>query len=854
MTSAKVVLSLVCAIAFLASTFAWSQANVNESLETATLWVDTNTGSDSNPGTQQLPLKTIGAAAALAVANNQAGIGTQVIINAGTYREAVTLQQTPTDTSLPMTFQANGAVSVSGADVWTGWQAYSQNGSIYTNAWPYQWGLCPVDSGVPPFEQNIVLRREMIFVNSTPLTQVLSQSAMVVNTFYVDDEGGTVYIWPPAGTNMATATVEVSTRPSLFMIENRSNIVLRGLTFQYAGSCYGEEAVGTTFGTTNVLFDSDKFYWNNGSGLFLGQTTYVTVQSSIAEHNGRSGTADNQLKYGLYQDDTASYNNWRGSQGVYYAWGNAGAHFVAAHDDTVEGYRLFFNQSFGTHWDTDNANIVVDNIVSTENIGAAAFVEKSEGPVNISNSYMCNGNPPTGNVNVGFNLRNSEQVTLDSNTLANNVENFLVEGVAGGIQVTNWETGQVYNLISQNFSSNNNIIVNGGGQYLFYDSYLGGSDWLTFQTTLLSDYNTWWNTAAQTDVFMLPVPVNYNLTDFLGWQALTLQDLHSVFQAPTGNYDGPCQVTPEASDFWFITGNSAGVQTVAPGSSMNVTATVTPFAFSGTVNLSSDGVQNIPGATASWSSTSIDTSGTSTFTLNTGTQTPPGNYPITLIANSGNLTHTMTISALVNTSLAIAPLSLAFGGQNVGTTSSPGLVNLVNESSSPVSIGTITSSGAFAQTNTCGTSLPAGGTCEIAVTFSPSAPVATLGTLEIEDGDPTSPQTITVTGSGIGVPAALLLPTSLTFGNQEVDTSSLPQNVTLTNTGSASLTMTGIVVAGASFTETDNCGSSVPIGGSCTISVTFTPQGSGAKTGTVYVMDNANPPNQTVSLAGTGTQ
>jgi hypothetical protein len=855
MSSTKAALPLVCALVLLASTLAWSQANVNESLETATLWVDTNRGSDSNPGTQQLPLKTIGYAATLAVTNNQAGIGTKVIINPGTYREAVTLQYNTSDTSLPMTFEAaaNGTVVVSGADVWTGWQAYSQNGSIYTNAWPYQWGLCPVDSGIPPFEQNIVLRREMIFVNGTPLTQVLSLSAMVVGTFYVDEIGGTVYLWPPTGTNISTATVEVSTRPNLFLIEEMSNIVLRGLTFQYASTCYKDRAVGTDEGTTNVLFDSDNFSWNNGTGLMLNQTTYVTVQSSLAEHNGRSGTADNELKYGLYQNDTASYNNWRGSQGTYYSWGNAGAHFVQAHDDMINGYELFFNQSFGSHWDTDNANILVSGLVAAENLGAAAFVEKSEGPVTISNSYMCNGNPPTGTVNVGFNLRNSEQVTLNSDTLANNVENFLVEGVAGGIQVTNWETGQVYNLVSQNFSSSNNIIANGAGQFLFYDSYLGGADWTAFQTTLRSDYNTWWN-AASTSVFMVPVPISYSLVDFLGWQILTLQDLHSVFQAPSGNYDGPCQVTPEGSDFWFLTGNNASLKTVAPGGSINVTGNVTPLAFTDTVNLSSDGVQNIPGATASWSPASINTSGNSTFTLHISSQTPTGSYPISLIANSGSLTRTITVSALVNTSVAVVPLSLSFSGQNLGTTSSPGLVNLVNAGSSTLNISNISTSGAFAQTNTCGTSLPTGLTCQISVTFTPSAPVGTMGTLEIDDGDPASPQIVTLSGIGNGVPTAQPSSTSLSFGNQQVNTSSPPQTVTVTNTGSAALTITSIVLNGPSFTETDNCASGVPIGGSCTISVTFSPTYPGAKTGSVSLTDNADPPYQMISLSGTGVE
>jgi hypothetical protein len=169
-------------------------------------------------------------------------------------------------------------------------------------------------------------------------------------------------------------------------------------------------------------------------------------------------------------------------------------------------------------------------------------------------------------------------------------------------------------------------------------------------------------------------------------------------------------------------------------------------------------------------------------------------------------------------------------------------------------MGAITTSGAFAQTNTCGTSLPAGATCEVIVTFTPTAPGTLTGSLTINDGDPTSPQTVSSTGVGSGVPAVELSATSLNFGNQQVGTSSAPQKLTLTNNGSASLSMTAITVAGASFTATNTCGTSVPAGKSCTISVTFAPLGPGLKTGTIYITDSANPPNQTVSLSGTGTQ
>jgi hypothetical protein len=48
-----------------------------------------------------------------------------------------------------------------------------------------------------------------------------------------------------------------------------------------------------------------------------------------------------------------------------------------------------------------------------------------------------------------------------------------------------------------------------------------------------------------------------------------------------------------------------------------------------------------------------------------------------------------------------------------------------------------------------------------------------------------------------------------------------------------------------------NCDSTLAAGASCTISVTFVPQGSGARSGIVTITDNAG--TQRVTLSGVGT-
>jgi Right handed beta helix region len=635
------------AICCLACNLAWSQANIDESRETATLYVDAIKGSDSNPGTSQLPLKTIGAAATKAVSNNQAGVGTKVIIRAGTFRESVTMTSSGKDTTFPITFQAatTGTAIISGADVWTGWKVYNGNTNIYTHTWANKWGLCELDGGTgnPPPEQDIVRRREMTIVNGVVMSQVMSLSAMRVGTFYVNESNSTIYLWPPTGTNINTATVEIGMRPDLFTLNGKSNIVLRGLTFQYSNPCRKDAVVDVTNAANNILVDNTFFYWNNSSPLRFTHTTYMTIQDSVFNHNGSRGAKGINTKYDLWQNNQFNFNGWRGAQGVYYYWGAAGIHFNGAHDQTLKNNTAAYNQTFGFHWDTDAQNVTADSLVAPQNQLAAGFIEQSEGPLTVSNSSFCNGNPSTGTNNVGFEARNSTNVTLTGNTFLNNVDQLLVLGTAGGVRITNWETGQNYNLITNNLMLTNNIIS--GGSSVFSDGALGGADWIAFAKNFNSDYNTWWNTNSK--AFIVPVPANWSTLDFAGWKLLTGEDVHSVFQKPSNPGTACNNILPDKADFWFIMDAFSGYQTVTRGKSITFTASVVPLKFTGTVTLASDGVQNIPGATASFNPGTIVTSGSSTFTVTTSPTTPKGSYNITLLATNASVTKTMTVNVTV---------------------------------------------------------------------------------------------------------------------------------------------------------------------------------------------------------------
>jgi hypothetical protein len=217
------------------------------------------------------------------------------------------------------------------------------------------------------------------------------------------------------------------------------------------------------------------------------------------------------------------------------------------------------------------------------------------------------------------------------------------------------------------------------------------------------------------------------------------------------------------------------------------------------------------------------------------------------------------VSVLLQVSLgpfpmaSVSPTSLTFSGQSIGSTSSAQGVTLNNTGTAALTIATITAVGDFAQTNNCGSSVAAGGSCTINVTFTPTAAGTRSGSLTITDnsnGIIGSTQTVTLSGTGLA-PAVSPSPTSLTFAARMVGSTSSAQTVTLSNTGTAALTLTGIAGSG-DFAQTNNCGASLAVNSTCTINVTFTPTAGGTRTGTIALTDNAAGSPHTVSLTGTG--
>src|SRR5262249_49511153 len=152
----------------------------------------------------------------------------------------------------------------------------------------------------------------------------------------------------------------------------------------------------------------------------------------------------------------------------------------------------------------------------------------------------------------------------------------------------------------------------------------------------------------------------------------------------------------------------------------------------------------------------------------------------------------------------------------------------------PLVVNSVVVSGDFAQTNTCASNVPAGSSCTISVTFTPTVLGADSGVITITDNASGSPQSVSLSGNGTsaGAPMASLSPASLNFPTQILNTASATQTVTLTNTGTATLTVSSISITGTNssdYSQINTCSSVAPAG-NCTISVTFDPTAIGKRT------------------------
>ena len=213
--------------------------------------------------------------------------------------------------------------------------------------------------------------------------------------------------------------------------------------------------------------------------------------------------------------------------------------------------------------------------------------------------------------------------------------------------------------------------------------------------------------------------------------------------------------------------------------------------------------------------------------------------------------------------IRIAPASLIFESQLIGSTSATQTVTVANAGNVDVTFTSIAITGDFsgATTAQCPTLSSDSSPCTFQIAFKPTAAGTRTGAITFTDNATGSPQTVMLTGTGMNGPATVTVsPTSLTFASQTIGSTSPTQNVTVTNTGTGPVNFTSFSVTGessgnfglASGANACNPTGTLAANANCTIGVTFTPATTGEIAATLVIADNATGSPQLVSLNGTG--
>ena len=227
-----------------------------------------------------------------------------------------------------------------------------------------------------------------------------------------------------------------------------------------------------------------------------------------------------------------------------------------------------------------------------------------------------------------------------------------------------------------------------------------------------------------------------------------------------------------------------------------------------------------------------------------------------VVSDASNSPVTISFSGvgLAAGALSPNPTSLSFGSVQIGNSKSlSGTLTNTGGSSLAISGASLAGSGFSLSGLSTPQTLSAGQSTSFTVTFDPASAGGASGSLTVSSNG--SNPTVTIGFSGVGLTPGDLVPnpSSVSFGNVQVGSTS-SQSVTLTNSGGTSVTISSASASGAGFSVG---GLSLPLtlnsGQSASFTVAFAPANAGAISGNVTITSSGSNPSLTIPVSGSGT-
>lgn len=342
--------------------------------------------------------------------------------------------------------------------------------------------------------------------------------------------------------------------------------------------------------------------------------------------------------------------------------------------------------------------------------------------------------------------------------------------------------------------------------------------------------------------------------------ATDVADIAAYLANPNGAAGPAATISPTTLSFGSIAvGGSSGNQTITLGNAGSAALSITAITVSGSSFAVAGGTCAAGGSVAAAGSCTMlvvfrpQAAGALSGSLGV-THNATGSPSTVSLSGTGT-----TAAATITTT----PAALSFAAQNVGTSSASQTVTVSNTGSAPLNFTALTITGAnaadFSRGGTCavGTAVVAGAGCTAIITFSPQAAGGRSAALTLNSDAGNGVVNVALSGTGNAAAQAAVNPASLNFGSVAVGVQGTAQSVTVSNSGSAALTLGAIGVTNPQFAITGGTcasGGSVAAGsGSCTVQVNFAPTTGGTASTTLSIAHNAPNSPLMVALSGTGT-
>ncbi|MDX6257375.1 MAG: hypothetical protein QOJ11_3709 [Frankiales bacterium] len=234
----------------------------------------------------------------------------------------------------------------------------------------------------------------------------------------------------------------------------------------------------------------------------------------------------------------------------------------------------------------------------------------------------------------------------------------------------------------------------------------------------------------------------------------TSATLQSQFQPVTGNFWGLLNITENvgSAPLVYAAQSSLTFAPVAVGTSYTPQTVTITNTGPATANVSGVSVSGDYSQTNNCGSLPTGSSCVVSVTFHpsiSGTRTGA----LTVSSNAGNGAATVSLTGTgsgggTSATLAASPSSLTFASTTVGSTSSAQSVTLTNSGTAAATVSSIGASGDFSQTNSCGSSIAAGASCTLSVTFQPSGTGTRTGSVTVTSSAGNSPTSVTLSGTG----------------------------------------------------------------------------------------------------------